>query len=297
MRSIPQLGYAILKATGALAAWRALAPAPVVLTYHNVIGPGEVVRGDASLHLPADRFSAQMEWIANRFEVVPLWEAADAMLATSSRPVLALTFDDAYCGVLEHAVPILHRFKLPATVMVVQSAAESPQLFWWDVVAEAKPQLDRNHLRVATGGRGAMILEVAEVTPEAVDLPDEYWPADWSMLRNAQSETISMGAHTRNHPMLTALAPKERDVELAGPRAAMAEQLGGTPSVLAYPYGDWNLEVAAAAARVGYGVAVTTDRRWAQGVGDRMSIPRQTISSGMTLPAFAAAASRLRMSR
>ncbi|NCX93851.1 MAG: polysaccharide deacetylase family protein [Gammaproteobacteria bacterium] len=79
----------------------------VILLYHAV-GP----RGWA---LDAALFQAQMEWLSQHCDVLPLSE----LLTThphSNRVQVAITFDDGYASVFQVAAPILDQLKIPATV-------------------------------------------------------------------------------------------------------------------------------------------------------------------------------------
>src|SRR5690606_32764726 len=67
-------------------------------------------------------FDRHCRWLATHREVVPL----DRLLPTGDHPprvragdAVALTFDDGFDGVHRHALPILRRYGLPATVFVV----------------------------------------------------------------------------------------------------------------------------------------------------------------------------------
>jgi len=51
------------------------------------------------------------------------------------RRCVALTFDDAYRGVLELALPLLERFAAPATVFVATAYAREGARYWWDRLA------------------------------------------------------------------------------------------------------------------------------------------------------------------
>ena len=64
-----------------------------------------------------------LDWIARRFQVVSL-DDLRVRLETRSRtapPIAAITFDDGYRDVYEHAFPLLQRKGLPATVFVATS--------------------------------------------------------------------------------------------------------------------------------------------------------------------------------
>jgi peptidoglycan/xylan/chitin deacetylase (PgdA/CDA1 family) len=87
-----------------------------VLAYHAVAScPAS--DDDHLLFVSPTAFEAQMEYLARRRQVVTLVEAVSGP-RPRGRPAVAITFDDGYRSVLEHALPVLERFGFPATVFV-----------------------------------------------------------------------------------------------------------------------------------------------------------------------------------
>ena len=109
---------------------RITAPRIITLAFHNVIPDHVKPRGDTSLHLPISSFLDMVEWLASHFEVVGLDDLLPDGELSGSPPRAAITFDDAYAGAMENALPELISRGLPATVFVV-SGARSEQTFWW----------------------------------------------------------------------------------------------------------------------------------------------------------------------
>ena len=295
--SAGRIGYAILRSSGALALWRWLVPGRIILAYHNVIAAGEYPRAETALHLPADRFERQLKWVANRFDVVALGELLDGLNGAGHRERLAaITFDDAYRGVFRNAAPLLERLRLPATVFVVTEAAESGAPFWWDLVAEGRPDLDRKALRNRWRGEGSRILSELGDAVGAVRLPEEYLPADWETIAK-HAGLLEVGAHTVTHPMLTALPADALDDELHQCRIMLRDRIGVDARAIAYPYGDWNLDVAEAARRAGYRMGLTSSGGRVLPSARELQLPRVGISASTSPAAFAAAASGLRWRR
>jgi len=266
------------------------------LCYHNVVGRGSIPQGDASLHLALEEFESQVEWVARHYRVVSLSTLlAESREATSSaRPLAAITFDDAYSGVLLNALPALRRRQLPSTIFVTMNASNEPTHYWWDHVASLRPRVDRLALRDQHGGCAAEILEVTGLAATEAPLPAEYLPADWGALRAASDEDLSFGAHTRTHPMLTMQSDSALDAELRGVLTDLESRVGNVVPALAYPYGNVDERVARTASALGYRAAVTTAATLVRG-HDSMWLPRLNIPSGMHLAAFKAEASGLRL--
>jgi len=296
--TLAQVGYSMLERSGALAAWRRLSPDSVILMYHNVIPSGDTPRGESSLHLPADRFAAQMRWLAAHFDVVPLEQLAASWSAGRRESLAAITFDDACRGVIRHGLPVLASLDLPATLFVVADGAQGGDPFWWDVVAERRPDEERQRLRIRFGGDGAEICRALGIEPGRDDLSDDYRPAGWDELRRALRQPgIEVGVHTVSHPMLTAVVEARLEDELSRGRSEIADNLGVAPTSIAYPYGDCDDRVVAAAERLGYRIGVTTRGGRLKSAAKSLLLPRETVSAGMSPGSFAAAASGLRWHR
>ena len=117
---------------------RAVSRRATVFTFHGVVADAHVGRGERSLHIGETAFARYVEWISANYAVVPLGELVDrARRGGPLRGLAALTFDDAYVGVFRHAVPVLRRFALPATVFAIEGASARPAPLWWDVLGDA----------------------------------------------------------------------------------------------------------------------------------------------------------------
>lgn len=81
----------------------------------------------------------------------------------------------------------------------------------------------------------------------------------WDELREMQRAGMTIGAHSRTHPEMTKQGVSLAN-EIAGSRADIQKNLGTTPDLFAYPYGDWDDRVAAAVRAAGF--------RAARGMGD-----------------------------
>jgi peptidoglycan/xylan/chitin deacetylase (PgdA/CDA1 family) len=94
------------------------------LVYHEV---ADTVSNcfPATLVVSATRFAQELAWIRQHFEAISIDEAFKR-LANGRFPshAVVLCFDDGYRGVLEHAYPLLERFRLPATLFLNSSFYE-----------------------------------------------------------------------------------------------------------------------------------------------------------------------------
>jgi peptidoglycan/xylan/chitin deacetylase (PgdA/CDA1 family) len=167
-----------------------------------------------------------------------------------SGKVLAVTFDDGYRSVHELGLPILSRLGLPGSVYVPTDFAGTERPMSW-------PGIDQ-----WVGGR---------FEPELVAM-------SWEELAGLAHEGWEIGSHTCSHPRLTGLDGAALDAELRTSREVCEERLGRPCVSLAYPYGDHDARVVAAAGAAGYRVAGTLPGRF--GSPEPLTWPRVGVYFG-----------------
>jgi peptidoglycan/xylan/chitin deacetylase (PgdA/CDA1 family) len=241
--------YGALRATGVPAFRRRRKDAGLILCYHNVVATMDGM--DAlGLHQARTRFERQMRWLVGHYDVVPLHEFVHRLTRPASlRALAAVTFDDGYSGVFEHAVPILDALGIPATVFLVADAPGSNAPFWWD---------------------GSAV----------------HRPADWQTICDALGSGIDLGAHSVNHPSLPSLTDAELEHEVLRSRAMIHSVTGTWPQFFAYPYGHWNTHVRDVVRSVGYRGALTLDFGLNGPDADRWALHRINVPAGISDAAF-----------
>jgi peptidoglycan/xylan/chitin deacetylase (PgdA/CDA1 family) len=136
-----------------------------------------------------------------------------------------VTFDDAFTSVW-NAVPILERLGVPATVFACSGYADDP-----------RP------------------LGVPELADELHARAEELRTMSWDELRQLGEHGIAVEAHTVSHPHLPRLSDDELENELESSKRRLEEELGKPCRLLAYPFGDCDDRVRAAARASGYEAA------------------------------------------
>jgi len=173
---------------------------------------------------------------ASRVRVAPLDELVSA---EDDADVVALTFDDGFENFATAAWPRLRAAGLPATVFVVTDRVATDNE--WD----GRPE------------RGIPSLPLMA----------------WETLGRLVEEGLDVGSHTRTHRRLTSVCDVELDAEFVESQECIRRELGVTPRSVAYPYGDHDARVRAAAARV-YASAWTTELGTLPHVVDAHQLPR-----------------------
>jgi peptidoglycan/xylan/chitin deacetylase (PgdA/CDA1 family) len=222
----------------------------LVLCYHALSE-----RWPAALSTTPGRFEEQLELLLGRG-----YKPATFTQALSDPPgsrTLAVTFDDAYRSVLHLAHPIMERLGVPGTVFAPTDWVGRPEPMTWQGIDQW------------LGG------------PHEQELLCLGWPE----LRALADGGWEVGSHTCSHPHLTALSDgAELDRELTASKAACEEGMGRPCGSIAYPYGDVDTRVIAAARAAGYDYGAALPKR--HGSRDRLDWPRVGVYHGDDLRRF-----------
>jgi len=248
---------------------------------------GPVILDPAMISATPEDFARQMQYLSNNYNVISMRDfiaAVQNRAVLPKRPVL-ITFDDAYHDFIEYAWPVLKRFKLPATVFVSTAYAAKPEeLFWWDKISNAFLNTTRNKIDMAPLGL-LMLTNTAERRKNlkkvqnylktldhniAMSLVDELCSSlkgrkaeikvslDWDELRQLHSQGVTLGAHTRTHPILTRISAEDARKEIIGSQNDLERQTGDVLPVFCYPNGNYNDSIIKILKDVGFIMAFST---------------------------------------
>lgn len=153
----------------------------------------------------------------------------------------AVTFDDGYLSVYEHAYPVLARRGIPATVYVVVDS----------------------------------IGDINEWDRRAGDQEERMMTS--AQIRELADHGFEIGSHTLTHPRLTELDDVRLEREVADSRRKLEDLIGRKVLSFSYPYGNYDGRVLAAAAAAGYARAVTTRLGIVNLTTNPLEIPRVNV--------------------
>ena len=196
--------------------WPALQRAPVILMYHAI---GRRDERAGCYVVPVHRFRRQLRWLRRRgYRVIGLDELLAARRAHQPPPARAvvITFDDGYLDNRELAARELRALGFTATFFLVSERLGGRNT--WDRRGEL-------------AGR---------------------WMLSWEDARALLAAGMSVGAHTRTHPVLPEHPAGVQRREIAGAREDLEQQLGHPVGTFAYPFGRLDDTTVAAVAEGGY---------------------------------------------
>jgi len=201
-----------------------------------------------------------------------------------------ITFDDAYLDFAEHAWPVLRRLSLPATLFVPTAYPDHPERgFWWDrlyhALQSAVPalngaaQIETPLGPLSYGDRGAQRAAFKRLRDHVKSLPHAdalAWVEDfcaglgvdpapnpvlgWDALRELAREGVTLGAHTRTHPLVNRVSVEQARFEASASRDDIAQVTGSALPIFAYPSGGFAPQVVEGLAADGFELAFTTVR-------------------------------------
>jgi len=328
MRMLKEAVYRLLVLSGASWVDRRLnRRKSLVLLYHGVdadtVSP---VLNFGGQHVRMQRFERQMRYLAAHYCVVPLDQLLNGTRGVDAgKPLAAVTFDDGYRNLYFFAYPVLKRLALPATVFVITDSLQSGRPRWWDRLSAMVASTQSSTVRVPVQGKEhwfrvgtlaekqaalrVLARELQGLPPPqreallarlAVDLgvkepmlPTSP-PLTVSQLREMAADGISVGSHGCSHDSFLHLSRAQLLAELTESKGVLESVLQRPVPWLAYPYGDFSTDVAAAAREAGYRGALTTIERLNDGIPDPWAVRRMGVDDTMTLACFIVATSGLR---
>ena len=198
-----------------------------------------VDRSGSPYSITPEVFRAQMEvLLARGLRFVRARELAQALSTRQSlTQLVCVTFDDALESVAE-PIHWLHERGGCASLFVVTTTSGFNH---WDA---GRPDIPRRNC------------------------------LSWEALRSLATLGVEIGSHSVNHPRLSRLGPPSVECELRGSRDTLQQKLAVAVDALAYPYGDFNRAVVAAARAVGYRCGFTVQPSYVSARTNMMLIPR-----------------------
>jgi peptidoglycan/xylan/chitin deacetylase (PgdA/CDA1 family) len=227
-------------------------------------------------HRFSDRaaLARQCAHIRRHYQPVSMATVSEWLHAGRSLPpyALAVTVDDGHGDFQEGGYPVFAEYGIPVTVFVVTDFLDGKSWLWFDrvvcafgqaKVSEASIEMPGGNVlhfklesaasRRAAGqhladlavalspaDRRKLVGELprllkAEMPEQA---PPEYRPLSWDAVRLLAASGVEFGAHTKTHPILSALTdPEELREEIADSKARIESELDRPVLHFCYPNG------------------------------------------------------------
>lgn len=269
-----------------------------ILTYHRVLPLHEAVQYPfQGMVMPRDLFEAQIAYLQRHYRVLEFPQAISLLRRGElPRRSMVVTFDDGYRDNYEHALPILKKYKIPATFFLTTVTLDQQVRLWWDGVAEviqqfsspSVPHEERGHRlpdwmaallwKLHSGGSPQTVAQ--EMVRRLNDLPLQerrrclealHALSDsgsnqqtdlmltWEQVLLLQRCGMHIGAHTVNHAFLDELDEEVAWKEITESIRQLEEKVGCPVRLFAYPAGRFKEDLKKLLRNAGIEAAVLSE--------------------------------------
>jgi len=223
----------------------------LILMYHIVDEPKASI--EEKYCCAPERFDEQMRYLrAGGHRLLGLDELADRI--DRGEPFeegsVAVTFDDGFEATVHNALPVLARYKVPATMFLLSDRFGGSN-DWME-------------------GRGFPRRRIASHA-DALELLEAG---------------VTIGSHTRTHVRLPDAGDAQVDDEIGGSKLALERRIGVPVHHFAYPFGEFDDRAREAARRAGYRTACSTRSGFNRLDADRFALRRIEVFGSDSLAAF-----------
>ncbi len=258
----------------------------LVLVYHSVLeGPAS-----SRLHrVPPAILRRQLEWLRERFDVLPLEEIVRRVARGGPlRGVAAVTFDDGHASVVREALPILRELDLPGTLFLTTHLLDGG-VYWRERVrrvvdqglvapflefavarapeaASIRPERfyhdTKDASRVASSEVARLLEEFLRARDVSLDEEDPH--LSWGDLAALDRPGLEVGNHSRHHFVMASLTPEAQRAEIRSAREALTRSGLTLSTAFAVPFGSpgsYDGATLEAAREEGYGLVLLSGAR------------------------------------
>lgn len=282
------------------------------LLYHRVNNVRDQLY---NLTVSPEEFDQHIKYLRENYRTVRFDENWNLI----SEDAIAITFDDGYADNYVYALPVLERYKVPATIFVSTGNIGTSREFWWDDIErvltsqkcypsrfclhdalyeytwETVSEFQRQEL--AKTLRWLLRMEPNDVCFKAWIKQLKTWAGvksdegrvgyrslDKEQLKKlARSPYITIGAHTVSHLSLGALSKEMQEKEIGDSIHYLEKELGYNITIFSYPFGskmDYNADTLEICKKLGITKAATTNAKLWTEQDEPYLIPRFAVKNG-----------------
>lgn len=255
----------------------ALGGAGAILMFHRFTDmPDERLNVGGTVSV--EFFDQLLGYLAEKnIHVVALKDVPEAL--EEGRRFVCLTIDDGYRDNKELALPILEKYKVPATIFIPSGVLDRSLNAWWlQIESISKTPQEYAKFSQQCMRRAETLDELrALFSFDQKELNEKHFLSPSEIKNLATHDLIDIGGHTRTHPNLKSLSDEEALAEIQGNKNDLEDLLGQEIEVFAYPFGNslaCGVREFEFAKQAGYKVAVTTVEKNIMSKNNPFALPR-----------------------
>ncbi|MBU4259989.1 MAG: polysaccharide deacetylase family protein [Proteobacteria bacterium] len=239
-------------------------------------------------------FEKQIVHLVKNYKVISLDEIVNRIKNRRSlRRCVAITFDDGFRDNYEIAYPILKKYNVPATIFLTTGYIENGTAPWFIKLRYIFMQTTKTHFNLSHNGttisiptntRDGKFAASDKVMAYLKDCPDEErlplldrlceqlgvnefkglndLMLTWDQIKEMAGNSISFGAHTVNHPILSRTSVEMAEREIQESKRMVEEKTGKSATSFAYPFGkksQYTPQIFPILHELGFKCSVTTE--------------------------------------
>lgn len=266
-----------------------------------------------NITVSVDNFEEQIKYLSENYQIVRFEEDWDEI----SGKAIAITFDDGYADNYQNALPILEKYKVPATVFIATGSIGKDEEFWYDELERLlttgdlrneyfklidpvyeyrwETKTKEQRLEVALTLRWLLRKDPSLNRRESWFRQLRDWaqlgetgryenlPLNEQQLRElGNSPYITVGGHTVTHRSLGALTKEEQKGEIEQSILYLEKVIDKKIEVFSYPFGqqaDYTENTIELLKEYGIKKAATTEARCAESENCLFKIPRLKVEN------------------
>jgi peptidoglycan/xylan/chitin deacetylase (PgdA/CDA1 family) len=240
-------------------------------------------------------FEDILSYVQKKFNTLSLNELLFEPPEHSSKPLAAITFDDGYRDFMDHSVPLLKKYSMPADMFIVTDCVEKNMPTWTYVIDHLiektsklklenfnfhsladeyrQEKWENDEERIHFGKRFKQqlkwipsherndIIENLELNFNDVQSPHGMMMT-WDDIRQASAAGIGIGSHSVTHETLATIEDDAMLVnELQNSKKIIKDKTGIDPQVFSYPCGNYDDRVKKFTKNAGYKAGLAVDQK------------------------------------
>jgi peptidoglycan/xylan/chitin deacetylase (PgdA/CDA1 family) len=232
---------------------------PTIFCFHSVAGAKSDPASQSAMAVSAAYLERLiLDLRAQDVLILSLAEAVTRIANGDYDPFVVLTFDDGYRDNYENLFPLMVRLQAPFTLFVTTGLIDQIVPMWWDLLekmivtggpadgetpwpggAASLGEWTKQFRSLDADGQRRLWAKLARSSNRFAEKDAYERSLTWPMLREmSASGLLTVGSHTKHHPMLSRLSRDEVRSEFAGARERLEQELDVAIDYVAYPYGQ-----------------------------------------------------------
>ena len=249
----------------------------LILLYHGVTSNSyNDIKNYSGKHLHINNFSKQMKILSSSCNTVSLRKLSEMLTNRKKLPyrTVAVTFDDCFQNIYHNALPVLKKYKIPATFFINTGYIGTDRIIWTDIleliIADYKEErinfnfidFSKDYNTATNEQKIKTLLDIKSII-KSIDenkkqkimkyfsnhhqlklsktTTDLYLNLNWNHIKEIDSDDLfEIGAHTVNHIILSYVDLETAKKEIINSKKMIEQNLRKTVDLFSYPEGQEN---------------------------------------------------------